>query len=82
MIPTVVGFWGKPTSQIREYKGWSSPPRGEYRHRNSKPPYFPRLSATVRIMAVLSQFARPKSNKEREMILCQIKQIQPAAGIS
>jgi hypothetical protein len=33
-------------------------------------------------MAAMSQFARGESNKQREMILCQINGMASAAGIS
>jgi hypothetical protein len=40
------------------------------------------LTAEIRIMAAMSQLPRRESNKQHEMILCQINEMASAAGIS
>ncbi len=47
-----------------------------------KPRHSPHLSQKMRIMAAMPQFPARESNKQREMILCQIIRIAPFAGIS
>jgi hypothetical protein len=42
----------------------------------------PRLSEEMRIMAAQPQLGARESNKQREMILCQINEMAPAGGIS
>jgi hypothetical protein len=39
------------------------------------------LAEHLQIMAAVSQFPARESNKEREMILCQIKEMEWPAGI-
>jgi hypothetical protein len=47
-----------------------------------KYPHSQHLSRTLQIMAAMPQLTCRESNKQRKVILCQIKEMAPTGGIS